>query len=90
MHIVSAFAEWTSKLDRADIPSFATNPAHLSHLKALVGLISEALTGDKTDTAIKGLGGICAPFGPVNTLYNVFGADNVEPHGPKIGFFAVA
>ena len=56
MHILSAFAEWIGKPDRADTPSFATNPAHLSHLNACVGLISEALTGDKTDTAIKGLG----------------------------------
>ena len=56
MHILSAFAEWIGKPDRADTPSFATNPARLSHLNARVGLISEALTGDKTDTAIKGLG----------------------------------
>ena len=56
MHILSAFAEWIGKPDRADTPSFATNPVHLSHLNARVGLISEALTSDKTDTAIKGLG----------------------------------
>jgi hypothetical protein len=61
-----------------------------AHLNALVGLISEALTGDKTDTAIKGLGAIGVPFGPVNTLYTVYGTDHVEPHGPKIGCFAVA
>ena len=90
MHILSAFAEWIGKPDRADTPSFATNPAHLSHLNARVGLISEALTGDKTDTAIKGLGGIGMPVGPVNTLGPVFGTDHVEPHGPKIGCFAVA
>ncbi|MDC0431284.1 hypothetical protein OAL97_02025 [Paracoccaceae bacterium] len=53
-------------------------------------MISEALTGDKTDTAIKGFGGIGVPVGPVNTLDPVFGADHVEPHGPKIGRFAVA
>ena len=90
MHILSAFAEWIGKPDRADTPSFATNPVHLSHLNARVGLISEALTGDKTDTAIKGLGGIGVPFNPVNTLGPVFGADHVEPHGLNIGCFAVA
>ena len=34
--------------------------------------------------------GIGMPVGPVNTLGPVFGADHVEPHGPKIGCFAVA
>ena len=90
MHILSAFAEWIGKPDRADNSGFATNPAHFSHLNALVGWISKALTGDNTDTSIKGLGGIGVPVGPVNTVYTVFGADHVKPHGPKIGCFAAA
>ena len=85
MHILSAFAEWIGKPDRADTPSFATNPAHLSHLNARVGLISEALTGDKTDTAIKGLGGIGVPFGPVNTVYAVLVQIMSNRMGRKLG-----
>ena len=56
MHILSAFAEWIGKPDRADTPSFATNPAHLSHLNARVGLISEALTATRPIPQSKDLG----------------------------------
>ena len=56
MHILSAFAEWIGKPDRADTPSFATNPVHLSHLNARVGLISEALTATRPIPQSKDLG----------------------------------
>ncbi len=61
------FADWMGKPEWADNPSFTTNSAGLSHLNELVGLISDALKGGKTDTAIKGLGGIGVPVGPVKT-----------------------
>lgn len=84
------FADWIGKPEWADNPSFTTNPAGLSYLNELVGLISDALKGDKTDTAIKGLGGIGVPVGPVKTLDLVCGAGHVKPHGPGTRRVAVA
>lgn len=64
-------------LDIADDPRFATNPARLENRDALISILVPEMAKHTMADVIAGLEASKVPVGPVQTLDQVFGSDQV-------------
>lgn len=71
-----------------DDPRFATNPARLEHRDALNALLRPAMQKLDTQGVIDGLEALKVPVGPVQTLDQVFGSDQVAARNMEISMRA--
>lgn len=72
------FCDFLSVTHLADNPLYATNPARLENRDSLLALIIPLLAEMPMADVIAGLEGRKVPVGPVQTLDQVFGSDQVK------------
>jgi len=78
------FLEFVGLTGLAQDPRFATNPARLEHRAALDDILVPVVKGLQTADVIAGLEARKVPAGPVQTLDQVFGSDQVQAREMKI------
>lgn len=71
------FCDFLAVPELADDPRYATNPARLDHRDSLLAKIVPLLMALRTEAIIAGLEARKVPVGPVQTLDQVFGSDQV-------------
>ena len=71
-------------VDLAEDPRFATNPARLAHRDALLPHIRKALAARSSEDVVTALEGVKVPVGPVQTLDQVFGSEQVAAREMQI------
>lgn len=68
----------------ADDPRFSTNPARLENREALLDLIRPALGVRTSESVVAALEAVKVPVGPVQTMDQVFGSDQVAARKMQI------
>ena len=78
------FCKLIDRVELAEDPMFATNPARLKNRKALIDILDNVLIHLTRDWLISGMEANGIPGGPINDLGDVFASDQVAARDMKI------